>query len=106
MVGTVAHTVTRCSWISSSARSGVNRPSGITSLRPASIPTTRVEWHPDTWKSGEVNSDTFWPAPGSGRAPPPVIDPATASYMVFWRLAIMLRWVEMAPFGRPVVPEV
>ena len=25
---------------------------------------------------------------------------------VFCRLAIMLRWVEMAPFGRPVVPLV
>ena len=105
-MGTVAHTVTLCSWMSCSATSGVKRPSGITSLRPASSPTTRVEWQPDTWNSGEVNSETFWPPPPSGRAPPPAIEPATALYIVFWRLATMLRWVEMAPFGRPVVPDV
>ena len=34
------------------------------------------------------------------------IAPATALYIVFWRLAIMFRWVEMAPLGRPVVPDV
>ncbi len=84
----------------------MKRPSGITSLSPASKPTTRVEWQPDTWNRGEVNKETFCPAPASGRAPPPAIEPATALNIVFWRLAIMLRWVEMAPFGRPVVPDV
>ena len=79
----------------------------MTSFSPASRPTTRVEWQPDTWNSGDVNSETFCPAgPGSGSAEPPTIPPATAPYIVFWRLAIMLRWVEMAPFGRPVVPDV
>ena len=106
MVGTVAHTVTRCSWISPSASSGVKRPSGMISFRPARRPTTRVEWQPDTWKRGEVNRATFWPPPPSGMAPPPLIAPATAPYMVFCRLATMLRWVEMAPLGRPVVPDV
>ena len=65
-----------------------------------------MEWQPDTWNSGDVNSETFWPAPASGSAAPPTIPPATAPYIVFWRLAIMLRWVEMAPLGRPVVPDV
>ena len=105
-MGTVAHTVTPCSWMSSRAVSGVKRPSGITSLSPASSPTTSVEWQPDTWNSGDVNRATFCPPPPSGRAPPPAIEPATAPYIVFCRLAIMLRWVEMAPFGRPVVPDV
>ena len=34
------------------------------------------------------------------------IDPALIENTVFCRLAIMLRWVEMAPFGLPVVPDV
>ena len=54
-----------------------------------------------------MNSETFCAAPASGSAPPPLtIPPATAPNIVFWRLAIMLRWVEMAPLGRPVVPDV
>ena len=35
-----------------------------------------------------------------------IAPPATAPNIVFWRLAIMLRCVEMAPLGRPVVPDV
>ena len=46
------------------------------------------------------------PAGDRAAREPPTIPPATAPYIVFWRLAIMLRWVEMAPFGRPVVPDV
>ena len=76
-------------------------------------PTTRLEWQPDTWNSGEVSRDTVW----AGRPAPTLARPAGASAaaaiallmvlkIVFWRLAIMLRWVEMAPLGRPVVPLV
>ena len=58
IVGTVAQIITPSSWISSNAWIGSNRPTGITSRMPAIIPTTRVEWQPDTWNSGEVNSET------------------------------------------------
>ena len=61
MVGTVAHTVTWWSWIRRSTCTGSKRPSGMTILIPASSPTTRPEWQPDTWNSGEVSSDTVGP---------------------------------------------
>ncbi len=75
---------------------------------PASRPTTRLEWQPDTWNSGDVSSDTVWPVPlGSTLAPPGLaMAPAIELYMVFCRLASIDRWVEMAPFGFPVVPDV
>ena len=69
------------------------------------MPTTSVEWQPDTWKSGEVNSETVWESSPVGIAPPPVIEPATLLKIVFWRLAIMFRWVDMIPLGLPVVPD-
>jgi hypothetical protein len=79
----------------------------MTSLTPAIIPTTRLLWQPDTWKSGEVRRPTVCP-------PPPLRAATSGSSMawamllnsVFWRLATMFRWVEMAPLGRPVVPDV
>jgi hypothetical protein len=37
----------------------------MTILMPASSPTTRPEWHPDTWNSGEVSSDTVGPPPSA-----------------------------------------
>ena len=44
---------------------------------------------------------------GSGGGPTlGSIELITVLHTVFWRLAIMLRCVEMAPFGRPVVPDV
>ena len=73
---------------------------GFTDIRPG----TFTMYFPNF---GDVKSETVCPAgPGSGSAEPPTIPPATAPNIVFWRLAIMLRWVEMAPFGRPVVPDV
>ena len=42
------------------------------------MPTTSVEWQPDTWNSGLVNSATVWDASASptGIAPPPAMAPA------------------------------
>jgi hypothetical protein len=77
----------------------------MTISTPASIPTTRPEWQPETWNSGEVSSETVRPEPSRGELPP-AMAPATVVYRVFWRLAIIDRWVEIAPFDRPVVPDV
>ncbi len=79
MVGTVAHTLTFCSSMIRRASAGSNLPTGITSFRPASSPTTSVEWQPDTWNRGEVNRATVWSASPSreGSAPPPDMAPAT-----------------------------
>ena len=54
--------------MSCSAVSGSKRPSGMTSFTPASIPTTRLQWQPDTWNSGEVRRPTVWPPPPIGTA--------------------------------------
>ncbi len=55
-----------------------------------------------------MSSDTVCPLPVGRTLPPPglAITAATDVYMVFCRLAIIDRWVEMAPFGFPVVPDV
>ena len=87
---------------------GSNRPSGITSLTPASRPTTRLEWQPDTWNSGDVSSDTVG-APLDASADPAsglAMAPAMVENSVFCRLAIIDRCVDMAPLGFPVVPDV
>jgi hypothetical protein len=107
MVGTVAQTVTPSSSINRRALSGSNRPSGITSLMPARVPTTRLEWQPDTWNRGEVSSAVVRapiaaPSAVSGNAMPMAI----VLNSVFCRLATMLRCVDTAPLGRPVVPLV
>ena len=94
--------VTPSSSISSSAVSGSNRPSIMMSRSPARRPTTRVEWQPETWNSGDVNSETFWPLGVDGISSSPVtMAPYTLVKNVFCMLAIMLRWVLTAPFGRP-----
>src|SRR4051794_29643753 len=103
MVGTVAQIWTRSRSISSNAFSGVNLPSIITARRPPIIPTTRPEWVPETWNSGDVKSATGWGAGGGASSGTGVvIDESASRYTVFWRLAIMDRWVLMAPLGRPV----
>lgn len=109
IVGTVDQMLTRSRSISSRASSGVNLPGTITSRRPPSSPTTSVEWHPDTWNSGEVNSAAVWPPVDSAAGSPrrsSTVALAVSRNTVFCRLATMPRWVEMAPLGRPVVPEV
>ena len=45
-------------------------------------------------------------APEAAAAAAASICPAVSTNTVFWRLAIMFRWVEIAPFGFPVVPDV
>ena len=112
-MGTVAHIFTCSSWISSSARSGVNRPSTMTSRTPPMSPTTIVEWQPDTWKRGEVNRATIWLLPAPGATPSDEMPSSARTALsaidrntVFCRLATMDRWVLMAPLERPVVPDV
>src|SRR4051794_41104596 len=106
MVGTVAQIWTRSRWIRSNAFSGVNLPSIITARRPPSIPTTRPEWVPETWNSGEVNSETGWgDGGGASSGTGVVIDESVNRYTVFWRFAIIDRCVLIAPLGRPVVPD-
>ena len=100
--------VTPWSWMSCRAVSGSNRPSGMTSFTPAIIPTTRLLWQPDTWNSGRGQEADGLAAAGrrATAASGSAIAVAIVLKIVFWRLATMLRWVEMAPLGRPVVPDV
>ena len=61
------------------------------------------------WKNGKVCSIPDCGAAGSGAASSgrPAITRATApESSVFIRLVTWLRWVAIAPFGSPVVPEV
>ena len=87
----------------------------MTTRTPPKSPTTRFEWQPDTWKSGEVSREHDWTGSASGAAaswPDSASGaasrmlPATVLNTVFWRLAMTPRWVEMAPLGLPVVPLV
>ena len=113
IVGTAVQMLTRSRSMSPSAPSGVNLPSIMTSLRPPSIPTTNVEWHPATWNSGALKRATGCVPGGVGLR---LSSPSASSVSsiefevrvntVFCRFAIMLRCVLIAPFGLPVVPDV
>src|SRR3954447_19423893 len=106
IVGTAAHTVIFSSWMRRMTSSGSNRPTGMTILMPAMSPTTRPEWQPATWNSGDVSSDAFGVDGLIVVAPGFTIPPETDEYIVPMRFEIIERWVEMAPFGRPAVPLV
>ena len=97
------HPVMRSRSMSSHTTSGSNRPTVQTDFTPLTASAMAAVCRPDTWKSGLVTSWHARGAPSGGglsiiiRRPWKKLSPSSAP---------TLRWVLIAPFGRPVVPLV
>ena len=103
-VGTPTNAVTRWRSISSRARSGSQRCI-ITSLKCQAKHDSITGMQPVTWKSGTMRMK-HGGLPGlsmRGVAAHRVDGRPAAKAMSAWLIA---RWVETAPLGKPVVPEV
>ena len=112
IVGTPTKWVTRSDSMSARARSGSQR-CVMTSLAPLTNEPSMTGTRPVTWNSGTHNMNTDGPAgaPGSEvlAALPPSgsVSPPTAARAANASNALSTaRWVETAPFGCPVVPDV
>ncbi len=105
-VGTPDHADTRCSAVSRRWVAGSHRPGGgKTNVLPNRAPVMNSGAVPEMWKNGVAQMDAGGGASGGGVTP--------FSSMLTVRLNAIadpmctrLRWVSVAPFGRPVVPDV
>ena len=103
IVGTPTNWVTRSRSISSSARSG-DHLCIITSFEPVANDDSMTGTSPVTWNNGTVRMKLVGKACGSFGG---YISRLTAARQAKASSAdSTARWVETAPFGRPVVPEV
>src|SRR4051794_6673414 len=102
-VGTPTKFVTRSRSISSRARSGSHLRI-ITSFRPLAKHDIITGMQPVTWKRGTTRMNAGAPdgAGASGRRR----RSTAARHPKPRRACTTARWVETAPFGRPVVPDV
>ena len=91
MVGTSSVCVTASRSMRSIARSGSNR--GMMTWVPPAQTVASVASIPPVWNMGEATSHRVWRSKGQVA-------------MKWSPLETRLRWVCMAPFAAPVVPEV
>src|ERR671912_2043472 len=117
-VGTPTNEVTRSRSISSSARAGSHRYM-ITSFTPEEKHPSITGIRPVTWNNGTTRMRTGVAAAAAAAAPAAASGDVAASTEGAWRARSMAvrqpqtlsewttgLWVDTAPFGRPVVPDV
>ena len=92
-MGTKMHMVTPCRAIRSSAASGSKPVVGVTTLVAPRVRNGSRPLMPPMWNSGCPESHTS-------------SSPARISWIQLRVLATRLPCVRIAPFGRPVVPDV
>ena len=91
MVATPRNKVTRCCAIAPRTGSGENPP-GSTTRAPMSSGANREPWRPKEWGSGSTDSTTS--------------SAVTAIMSAHERSAkVSAAWLNTAPLGRPVLPE-
>ena len=105
MVGTPVKAVTRSASIRRSASSAFHLYMS-TIFRPGRKLVRKIAWQPVTWNSGTVNNMAPCASGSAGTSSgwrSAMIATDDSKHMIAEQIA---RWVEMAPFGKPVVPDV
>src|SRR6478735_2546289 len=106
-VGTPDHADTRWSAVSRRCTSGSQRPGGgNTSDDPKREPVMRGGAVPEMWKNGVAQIDAGGGASGAGGGMLLSSIVTARPYAIAEPMCTRLRCVSVAPFGRPVVPDV
>src|SRR5215207_1788975 len=106
-VGTPDHADTRWSAVRRRCTSGSQRPGGgNTSDEPKRAPVMNNGAVPEMWKNGVAQIDAGGGASGAGGGTLLSNMVTVRAYAIAEPMCTMFRCVSVAPFGRPVVPDV